>query len=111
MTDSTSEGGGNSSQSSRRGIRVCSALRSPIGMPARRTSTSITSSWSPFQLISTGEDQDLNGVDHVGGVGGAGVELAQDAPGLELSAGPLAGGAESGVGGIDAPLVAGQRQV
>src|SRR5512142_2704134 len=75
----------------------------------RSTWASVT--WSPFQLISTGEDQDLNGVDHVGGVGGAGVELAQDAPGLELSAGPLAGGAESGVGGIDAPLVAGQRQV
>jgi hypothetical protein len=52
---------------------------------------------SPFQTASALDDQRLDGIDEVGGVGGAGADLAQDAPVLQFGVGAFAGCTQSGV--------------
>ncbi|MDT7579470.1 MAG: hypothetical protein QOK35_734 [Pseudonocardiales bacterium] len=56
-------------------------------------------------------DQDLDGVDEVGGPGGAGADPAEDLPALELGVGAFAGSALAGMGGVDVFLVLRQPAV
>lgn len=53
---------------------------------------------SLFHLASAGVDEDQDGLDQVGGAAWAAADLAEDAPGLELGVGSLAGSAAPGRG-------------